>query len=88
MCFAAIVPCSCPLRERIVNDVDRGAVRVHAVEVSAANRFAVPLQVLDAVHVPLEDQVTEIDADPPVPDITDEQERERLQLLRVGGGGF
>ena len=51
-------------------------------------RFAVPLRDLEAVHVPIEDQVTELDADPPVPDITSEQERERLQLLRVGGAGF
>ncbi len=55
---------------------------------SATNRFVVPLKDLDAVHIQPEDQVTEIDKDPPVPDITSEQERERLLLLRVGGAGF
>lgn len=55
---------------------------------SATNRFAVPLTDLNAVHVPLADQVTETDTHPPVPDITEEQERERLALLRVGGAGF
>lgn len=52
------------------------------------NRFAVPLKDLEAVHVPVEEQITEADIDPPVPDITSEQERERLALLRVGGAGF
>ena len=60
----------------------------HHQGMSATNRFAVPLADLDAVQVPAEDQVTETETHLPVPDITGEQERERLALLRVGGGGF
>ena len=52
------------------------------------SRFAVTLAALDAVHVEPEDLVTETASHPPVPDITTEQERERLALLRIGGAGF
>lgn len=54
----------------------------------AVNPFQVPMELLDAVHVPSEEQVEAVDVDPPVPDITSEQERQRLQVVRSGGGGF
>lgn len=55
---------------------------------SKANRFAVPLSELDAVHVAVEDQVEETDLTPPVPDLAEEHERQRLGLLRNGGAGI
>ena len=49
--------------------------------------YRIPLQQLDAVHVPAEEMVEELDVTPPVPDIKGMSERDRELLLRLGTGG-
>jgi hypothetical protein len=56
-------------------------------DVTDKNRFKVPMQELERVHVPAEEQVEEHDVTPPVPDIKDEDERIRDGVLRYGAPG-
>jgi hypothetical protein len=46
------------------------------------SRFRVPLSELDAVHVPLDEQVIEEDTTPPVPDLKDSEDRDRETVFR------
>lgn len=52
----------------------------------AESRYRVPLSDLDEVHVAAEDQVTEHDTTPRVPDLKAEGDRDREHLLRVAAG--
>jgi len=52
------------------------------------SKYKVTLQELEAVHIPVEDQVEEHDVTPPVPDAKGEDERLREATLRVGAPGI
>jgi hypothetical protein len=51
------------------------------------SRCSVPLSEIDEVRVPVEGQVEEHDATPPVPDLEHEGDRDRETVMRTGAGG-
>jgi hypothetical protein len=47
--------------------------------------YRVPMADLDAVHVPVGEQVEEQEPTPPAPPLSEEAERERANLRSAGG---